>query len=232
MELSRKPILVLLAMMAPLVAGCMPDSPRTAFDWGVNDRQPVIARGPSRQYAYRDGIAPVTPTPRPDYVTVDKPAYNVRHPASWYTQSALPPPKAAPAYDGNAAIAFAWPVDGKVISDFGSTGTGGRNDGINIATAPHAPIRAAASGTVTYSGNELKDYGNLALIKHDGGYVTAYAHAEKLLVARGETVTKGQIIGYAGETGDVTSPQLHFEIRHGTAPVNPRPLLVASARDS
>ena len=114
-----------------------------------------------------------------------------------------------------------------MISDFGSTVTGGRNDGINIATAKDAPIRAAASGTVTYSGNELKDYGNLVLIRHANGYVTAYAHADRLLVSRGDTVTKGQVIGYAGETGDVTSPQLHFEIRHDTAPVNPRPLLVA-----
>jgi murein DD-endopeptidase MepM/ murein hydrolase activator NlpD len=88
-----------------------------------------------------------------------------------------------------------------------------------------APIKAAANGTVSYSGDELKNYGNLLLIKHEDGYVTAYAHAEKLLVQRGQTVSKGQVIAYAGHTGDVSTPQLHFEIRHGTQPVNPDSLL-------
>ena len=109
-----------------------------------------------------------------------------------------------------------------MISNFGSIDNGGRNDGINIATrhacADPAP---AAGGTVSYSGNELKDYGNLVLIRHAGGYVTAYAHADRLLVNRGDFVAKGQVIAYAGETGDVSSPQLHFEIRRDTQPVNP-----------
>ena len=118
-------------------------------------------------------------------------------------------------------------MSGTVISNFGATTNGERNDGINISTKLGAPIHASASGTVTYSGNELKDYGNLVLIRHDGGYVTAYAHADKLLVSRGEFVAKGQVIGYSGTSGDVTSPQLHFEIRHDTQPVNPRLLLVA-----
>jgi murein DD-endopeptidase MepM/ murein hydrolase activator NlpD len=78
---------------------------------------------------------------------------------------------------------------------------------------------------VSYSGDELKDYGNLLLIKHDGGYVTAYAHADHLLVARGQAVTKGQVIGYVGQTGDVSSPQLHFEIRHNTTPLDPSTVL-------
>mgnify|MGYP001546648504 FL=1 len=81
---------------------------------------------------------------------------------------------------------------------------------------------------VTYSGNELKGYGNLVLIKHDDDYVTAYAHAERTLVNRGDKVKKGDVIAYTGETGDVTEPQLHFEIRRDTKPVDPRPLLVAS----
>ena len=97
-------------------------------------------------------------------------------------------------------------------------------------SAGSPPIKAAASGTVSYSGDELKDYGNLLLIKHDGGYVTAYAHADRLIVARGETVSKGQVIGYSGSTGDVASPQLHFEIRHDTTPLDPNRLL--AQRDS
>jgi murein DD-endopeptidase MepM/ murein hydrolase activator NlpD len=127
-----------------------------------------------------------------------------------------------------SAVTFAWPVTGPVISDFGSTSNGGRNDGINIATAMDAPIRASASGTVTYAGDELKGYGNLVLIKHEGGYTTAYAHADRLLVQRGDFVAKGQVIGYAGQTGDVTRPQLHFEIRSNTTPVNPRAYLMTT----
>ena len=122
---------------------------------------------------------------------------------------------------------FAWPVIGQVISPFGSVGKGERNDGINIATPVGTPIHAAAAGTVTYTGNELKGYGNLVLIQHDDGYVTAYAHAESISVNRGDRVEKGQTIGLAGATGDVDRPQLHFEIRKGVQPINPR-LLLAS----
>jgi murein DD-endopeptidase MepM/ murein hydrolase activator NlpD len=123
---------------------------------------------------------------------------------------------------------FAWPVSGRIISPFGASASGERNDGINIAADRGTPIRAAADGVVTYSGNELKGYGNLVLIKHDDDYVTAYAHAERTLVNRGDKVKKGEVIAYTGETGDVTEPQLHFEVRHDTKPVDPRPLLVAS----
>lgn len=122
---------------------------------------------------------------------------------------------------------FAWPVEGQVISPFGRVGNGERNDGINIAASAGTPICAAAAGTVTYVGNELKGYGNLVLIQHDDGYVTAYAHAQSISVARGDRVEKGQIIGLAGATGDVNRPQLHFEIRRGVQPLNPR-LMLAS----
>ncbi|HEY1962650.1 MAG TPA: M23 family metallopeptidase [Rhizomicrobium sp.] len=123
---------------------------------------------------------------------------------------------------------FAWPVEGKIIAAFGRVGDGQRNDGINIAANLGEPIHAAAAGTVTYAGNELKDYGNLVLIKHDNGYVTAYAHAESITVTRGDKVGQGQVIGYAGKTGDVSTPQLHFEIRQGVKPVDPKPLLLTS----
>ena len=124
---------------------------------------------------------------------------------------------------------FLWPVSGKVIEGFGVLPDGGRNDGINIATREGAPIHAAASGTVIYAGDGLKAYGNLVLIRHRDGYVTAYAHAERLLVARNTHVTAGQVIGYAGTTGGMEVPQLHFEIRRGVKPLNPAPLLMASA---
>jgi len=121
---------------------------------------------------------------------------------------------------------FLWPVQGRVISPFGQRPGGGRNDGINIAARPGSSIHAADAGTVTYVGNELKGYGNLVLIQHDNGYITAYAHAERIDVQRGERVSRGQVIGSAGETGDVTEPQVHFEIRVGTRPVDPTSYLV------
>ena len=139
----------------------------------------------------------------------------------------LLPPGAPQATD--VAPHFLWPVSGKVIEAFGALPSGGRNDGINIATREGAPIRAAASGTVIYAGDGLKAYGNLVLIRHRDGYITAYAHAERLLVARNAHVTAGQVIGYAGKTGGMQVPQLHFEIRHGVTPLNPAPLLMASA---
>jgi murein DD-endopeptidase MepM/ murein hydrolase activator NlpD len=140
-------------------------------------------------------------------------------------QTSAPPAAARVAFTPDGPAAFAWPISGRVIADFGATSNGGHNDGINIAAPEGTPIHAAAAGTVSYAGNELKGYGNLVLIRHDNGYVTAYAHAERMLVARGDTVTKGQVIAYAGATGDVTSPQLHFEIRQGIKPLNPRVLL-------
>jgi murein DD-endopeptidase MepM/ murein hydrolase activator NlpD len=123
---------------------------------------------------------------------------------------------------------FAWPVSGRIIAEYGSTTSGERNDGINIAAKSGEPIHAAASGTVTYAGNQLRNYGNLLFIKHDDGYVTAYAHAQNIIVQKGDRVLKGQVVAYVGQTGDVAQPQLHFEIRRDLQPVNPRPLLVAS----
>lgn len=123
---------------------------------------------------------------------------------------------------------FLWPISGRVISNFGQNMDGGRNDGINISARLGTPIRAADAGTVSYVGNELKGYGNLVLIRHDNGYVTAYAHAERIDVQRGDRVARGQVIGSSGDTGDVLEPQLHFELRLGTRPVDPTPYLVAA----
>ncbi|WP_337357803.1 peptidoglycan DD-metalloendopeptidase family protein [Prosthecomicrobium sp. N25] len=119
---------------------------------------------------------------------------------------------------------FRWPVRGRVIKEFG-TANGERNDGINLAVPEGTSIKAAEDGEVIYSGNELKGYGNLVLVRHSDGWVTAYAHASELLVARGEKITRGQIIARAGATGGVSQPQLHFEIRKGQRPVDPKQLL-------
>ncbi len=141
------------------------------------------------------------------------------------TMQADATPQQMPATFGDGH--FIWPLTGRIISTFGSVGNGERNDGINIAAKLGEPIHAAAGGTVTYAGNELKGYGNLILIRHDDGYVTAYAHAQSIGVNRGDRVEKGQVIGLAGATGDVATPQLHFEIRRGVEPVDPKPLLMA-----
>lgn len=120
---------------------------------------------------------------------------------------------------------FIWPVQGTVISGFGNLGKGRKNDGINIKAALGTTVKAADSGTVAYAGNELKGFGNLILIKHNDGWITAYAHNDKLFVRKGQKVTKGEKIATVGSTGSVTTPQLHFEVRTGKKAVNPRAYL-------
>ncbi len=220
--MDRRILIAALGVVAPLMAGCT-ESPRTQLDWGVNTRptpRPVASAKPAasaKVYAYEEGGARPTPRPAPNYVT--------RNVTPYAPVASKPLAPVGPSVATAGAPAFAWPVSGRVISDFGAKDNGGTNDGINIATAAGAPIHASASGTVTYAGDELKNYGNLVLVKHSGGYTTAYAHADRIVVARGDFVARGQVIGYSGQTGDVTSPQLHFEIRSATTPVNPRSLL-------
>ena len=209
-------------------------------DWAIYPGEVLRVPRPPREV-----VADVPrPIPRPHYVSV---RYEVPKPRpNWYE----PPPRhddSAPKeaednrdqswwswwmkpkdthddrdqYPAATDTKFIWPVRGRIIAGFGGSRNGERNDGINIATQDGAPIRAAAPGTVTYTGNELKGYGNLILIRHADGYVTAYAHADSIRVNRGDVVERGQIIGTAGETGDVDRPQLHFEIRHGVQAVDP-----------
>ena len=123
---------------------------------------------------------------------------------------------------------FRWPVKGRVIAGFGPKTGGAQNDGINLAVPEGTPVKAADDGVVAYAGNELKGYGNLVLIRHANGFVSAYAHASELLVKRGDTIKRGQVIANAGQTGNVTSPQLHFEIRKGSTPVDPAQYLAAA----
>ena len=117
---------------------------------------------------------------------------------------------------------FIWPVEGKVISSFGPKAKGFHNDGINITAPRGSPVRAAENGVVAYAGNELRGFGNMLLIKHADGWITAYAHAGEILVKRGETVKRGQVVARIGSSGGVASPQLHFELRRGTDAVDPQ----------
>ncbi len=121
-----------------------------------------------------------------------------------------------------AGSGFVWPVEGRVVSSFGSKTGGQHNDGLNIAAPRGTPVRAADNGVVAYAGKEIRGFGNLLLIKHDGGLITAYAHADALLVSRGDVVTRGQVIAKVGKTGGVENPQLHFEVRRGTKAVDPK----------
>ncbi|NVO13761.1 MAG: LysM peptidoglycan-binding domain-containing M23 family metallopeptidase [Rhodoplanes sp.] len=119
-----------------------------------------------------------------------------------------------------AGLAFRWPVKGRVITTFGKA-NGQQNDGINLAVPEGTQVRAAEDGVVAYAGSELKGYGNLVLVRHANGFVTAYAHNSELMVKRNDQVRRGQVIAKSGQSGTVTSPQLHFEIRKGSAPVDP-----------
>lgn len=133
-------------------------------------------------------------------------------------------PKLPPALGDEA---FVWPARGRVILEFGPKAKGLHNDGINIEAPRGTPVHASAAGIVAYAGNELRGFGNLLLVKHADGWVTAYAHNDELLVKRGDTVKRGQVIARVGATGNVTKPQLHFELRKGRQAVDPRTRLTA-----
>jgi murein DD-endopeptidase MepM/ murein hydrolase activator NlpD len=140
-------------------------------------------------------------------------------PAEAEAAPAQPAEAAEPARDSGPG--FRWPVRGRVISGFGKKPSGERNDGINLAVPEGTSIKAAEDGVVIYAGNELKSYGNLVLIRHANGFVSAYAHSKDIKVQRGEQIRRGQIIAEAGMTGGVDTPQVHFELRKGATPVNP-----------
>lgn len=152
--------------------------------------------------------APATPAP---VATNEKPQ----------TIAAVKPAETPDDMRTGSGTQFRWPVRGRVISGFGPKPGGQQNEGINVSVPEGTAVKAAEDGVVAYAGSELKGYGNLVLIKHADGYVTAYAHNSELEVKKGDTVKRGQVIAKAGQTGNVTSPQVHFEIRKGSQPVDP-----------
>jgi murein DD-endopeptidase MepM/ murein hydrolase activator NlpD len=137
--------------------------------------------------------------------------------------AALPPPSTVP----RSGHGFVWPVKGRLIAAYGTSDSGTHNDGINIAAPLGTTVVAADDGVVAYAGNELRGYGNLVLLKHRNGWMTAYAHNSALLVKRGQKVRRGQAIARVGTTGAVSRPQLHFEIRRGTRALDPADYLPA-----
>jgi murein DD-endopeptidase MepM/ murein hydrolase activator NlpD len=198
-----------------------PPAARPAVNTASHRNTPVPAT-PTRVAASPPAPA-LQPQPQPQ---VQQPRYASVEPAPtarMVTPAAEKPPvEETNSADGNAGAAgFRWPARGRIIAGFGPKPTGQQNDGINLALPEGTPVKAADDGVVAYSGNELKGYGNLVLIRHANGFVTAYAHASEVMVKRGDTIKRGQVIAKSGQTGNVTSPQLHFEIRKGASPVDP-----------
>ncbi|HUU24502.1 MAG TPA: M23 family metallopeptidase [Methyloceanibacter sp.] len=142
-------------------------------------------------------------------------------PAPAPTQQKVASTTQLPNPDPMAGGSFRWPVKGRVISGFGTKPDGGHNDGVNISVPQGTPVKAAENGVVAYAGSELKGYGNLVLVRHANNWVSAYANNEQLLVKRGDKVSRGQTIAKAGTTGSVSQPQVHFELRKGSRPVDP-----------
>ncbi|MFD2649783.1 peptidoglycan DD-metalloendopeptidase family protein [Devosia albogilva] len=176
--------------------------------------QPAPAPAPALQQA----AATPTPAPAtPAATTPQQPAPTQVAAAPAGTQPAAPAPE--PAMSGSDK--FRWPVSGRVLVDFAAS----RGTGINIEASEGAPVAAAENGTVIYVGSGVEGYGNLVLIRHPNGYVSAYAHLSSMNVAKGAVVKRGDTIGAAGKTGSVTQSQLHFELRKGATPVDPMPLL-------
>lgn len=190
-------------------------------------KKPVVNSAPSSPPPQQTARVP-TPAPQPAKPPV---AIPTKVPVGGGKVAALPPKK--PSVPGSRVSAppprtgkgFTWPLKGRVVSNFGAKDGGLRNDGINIRAPKGTPVRAAENGVVAYAGNEIRGFGNLLLIKHAGGYVTAYAHNDALLVQRGQKVKRGQKISTVGSTGTVAQPQLHFEIRKGRRPKDPRTYL-------
>lgn len=187
---------------APTQLSVAPPPRPASVDQRANQRTNAAPAEPVRQQAASAPSAPAQP-------------------AQQQASLQQPSPRLEPSPAQEAGLDFRWPARGRVIAGFG---TGG-NEGINIALPEGTPVRAAEGGTVAYAGSELKGFGNLILIRHENGYVSAYAHNRDLLVKRGDTVRRGQVIANSGRTGNVNAPQLHFEIRRGSEPVDPMPYL-------
>jgi murein DD-endopeptidase MepM/ murein hydrolase activator NlpD len=186
---------------------------------GQRLRLPVVAQVPAETTRAAPAEAAAPPSAQP----VVTPSAAAAVPAPSPQPDAAPPPRSG---------RFAWPVRGTVVSAFGAKPGGLQNDGINIAAPRGTPVRAAENGVVVYAGNELKGFGNLLLVRHADGWMSAYAHLDEAVVARGAQVQRGQVIGQVGQTGGVAAPQLHFELRRAGRAVDPQSVLSATQAGS
>jgi murein DD-endopeptidase MepM/ murein hydrolase activator NlpD len=213
------------SLPAPVAGPAVPPAPPLESPAPASSGSPSVTAAPlppaaSSGTASGGGTtAPASPLPAPAQVTAPLPPPEpLEAPDRSRTQNATPPP-------AHASGAFAWPVHGRIVASYGSHPDGTRNDGINISAPKGTAVEAADAGVVAYTGNELRGFGNLILIKHANGWISAYAHCDKMLVRQGEKVARGQPIARVGSTGNVSEPQLHFELRRGHTAVDPREYL-------
>ena len=193
---------------------------------GVTARQLIEANGLAAPYDLLIGQKLTVPgSERPAAAEDAGTGAGDTGPPTPVTTAIVPP--LLPASRAEEGLRFAWPVEGRTISSFGPKSGGRHNDGINIAAPAGTPVRAAEDGVVAYAGDEVEGYGNLVLLRHAEGWVSAYAHNAENLVSRGQTVLKGDVIASVGASGGVSRPQSHFELRRGTEAVDPLPYLSA-----
>lgn len=228
-----------LSAIAGLLAACAPgpSGPAPVYIGGTG---PTVARPPLAMTMTtgsppptiaKAALPPMTKGPppgaaktTPDVIPLDG------SPSKPLTAVDASPPASAPAPSATVSGGrFPWPVHGRILASYGSAKGGPHNEGINIAAPLGTPVRSIDAGTVAYVGNEIKGYGNLVLIKHANGWISAYAHLDGITVKKGDTVSAGQVIAKVGDTGGVGAPQLHFELRRGTKPVDPREFLEPAA---
>lgn len=204
---------------------------------------PVYTAAPVASSSAGSGFETTPVAPRPDVVTAEALPPPPSSPAASPVAAAPPPavasaspaPSSAPTQQAaisSTAISstgkFVWPVQGRVLSAFGPKANGLHNDGVNIAAPRGTAVRASDAGVVAYVGDDLQSYGNLVLVRHANGWMTAYGHLNKPLVKKGDVVAQGQALGTVGSSGSVDSPQLHFEIRQGSKALDPQKYLAAS----
>jgi murein DD-endopeptidase MepM/ murein hydrolase activator NlpD len=219
---------------APIGAPLPPPEPASVQPI-LLDRPPVASSvGPPSAAA--PPVATLTPPPSVPpsgaAVALTPPKGSAPEPTSSAAKGPPPQPSAAPGPTASAEPPpashggiFLWPVRGHVLENYGPGPDGTHNDGINIGAPRGAPVQAVDAGVVAYAGNELRGYGNLILIKHPNGWISAYAHCDLVLVRTGQKIARGQVIARVGSTGNVSEPQLHFELRRGKRPVDPRDYL-------
>jgi lipoprotein NlpD len=208
----------------PLVPSPLPSasSERPAGNTANSKTEPRGGKVPYTDAAYQrlSSQAAAAPPPAPAAGTTTAPVVAAPVPAVSPTGAAATPPVAAPA--GTPAtddVDWAWPVKGKIMTTFTDA-----NKGIDIAGAKGTAVNAAGSGKVIYSGSGLRGYGRLVIIKHNATWFSAYAHNDKIVVAEGQEVKRGQKIAEMGNS-DADQVKLHFEIRKNGRPLDPTKFL-------
>ena len=214
-----------VASNRPALPAALPPTPPNAASsepqrYGqATTTQPTVINSERRVASLSDRATDAMPEGQP----ASQPTQPAAQPAQPKEKVAMAAPTGVP--DVAESVKLRWPASGKVIAGFGGRPDGTHNDGINVSVPLGTEVHAAEDGVVAYAGSELKGYGNLVLLRHDNGWVTAYAHNDELLVKRGDKIKRGQVIAKAGKTGSVDQPQVHFELRQGSKPVDPVPYL-------